>query len=213
MDKRLLILDFDGTLGDTFMHIYNTFKRCINKYNLNDISVEDFLKINGSSLIEILQILGASEDKIDEIRLFYRSIFLDDISDIILYDNVKEVLIELKNRGYLLAIATNRDSNSLSYMLKEFGMFDLFDTYVCIDQVENGKPDPEMINVILDRLNVKCENAIMIGDTNFDILLGQNAKVSTCYACHTKEEDKKVMKCNPDYVIYNFKEILDLLEK
>ena len=212
MDKRLLILDFDGTLGDTFMHIYNTFKRCINKYNLNDISVADFLKINGSSLIEILKILGASEDKIDEIRLFYRSIFLDDISDIILYDNVKDTLIELKNRGYLLAIATNRDSNSLSYMLKEFGMFDLFDTYVCIDQVENGKPDPEMINVILDRLCISCEEAIMFGDTNFDIILGQNAKVSTCYACHTEVEDKKVMDCNPDYVIYNFKEILSLLE-
>ena len=117
MDKRLLILDFDGTLGNTFMHIYNTFKRCINKYDLNDISVEDFLKINGSSLIEILKILGASDDKIEEIRLFYRSSFLDDISDIILYDNVKETLIELKKRGYLLAIATNRDSNSLSYML------------------------------------------------------------------------------------------------
>lgn len=212
MDKRLLIFDFDGTLGDTFIHIYNTFKRCINKYDLNDISVEDFLKINGSSLVEILRILGAIDEIIDEIRLFYRSIFLDDISDIILYDNVKDTLIKLKNRGYLLAIATNRDSNSLSYMLKEFGMFDLFDTYACIDQVENGKPAPEMINVILDRLNVKCENAIMIGDTNFDILLGQNAKVSTCYACHTKEKDKKVIDCNPDYVIYNFREILDLLD-
>lgn len=212
MNKKLLIFDFDGTLGNTFMHIYNTFKRCINKYDLNDISVEDFLKINGSSLVEILKILGASDDIIDEIRLFYRSSFLDDISDIILYDNVKETLIELKNRGYLLAIATNRDSNSLSYMLKEFGMDDLFDTYVCIDQVGNGKPDPEMINVILDKFDVDCKEVIMIGDTNFDILLGQNAKVSTCYACHTKEEDKKVMECNPDYVIYNFREILDLLE-
>ena len=113
----------------------------------------------------------------------------------------------------MLAIATNRDSNSLSYMLKEFDMFDLFDTYVCIDQVENGKPAPEMINVILDRLCIKCEDGIMIGDTNFDIIFGQNAKVSTCYVCHTKEKDKKVMDCNPDYVIYNFKEILDLFVK
>ena len=213
MDKRLLIFDFDGTLGDTFMHIYNTFKRCINKYDLNDISVEDFLKINGSSLIEILKILGASDDKIEEIRLFYRSSFLDDISDIILYDDVKETLIELKNRGFLLAIATNRDSNSLSFMLREFGMYDLFDALVGIDQVKNGKPDPEMINIILDKLNVSYEESIMIGDTNFDIILGQNAGVSTCYACHTNEEDKKVTDFNPDYVIYNFKEILDLLGK
>ena len=92
-------------------------------------------------------------------------------------------------------------------------MFDLFDTYVCIDQVENGKPDPEMINVILDRLCVSCEEAIMFGDTNFDIILGQNAGVTTCYTCHTDIEDKKVMDCNPDYVVYNFKEILDLLGK
>ena len=53
-------------------------------------------------------------------------------------DNSKEVaLSELKDRGYLLAVATNRDSNSLSFMLKEFGMLDLFDTFACIDQVKN----------------------------------------------------------------------------
>ena len=71
MKKKLLIFDFDGTLGDTFIHIYNTFKRCIVKYELNDISVEEFLKINGSSLIDILKILGASDDKIKEIIKFY----------------------------------------------------------------------------------------------------------------------------------------------
>ena len=52
----------------------------------------------------------------------------------------------------------------------------------------------------------------MVGDTNFDIILGKNANVGTCYVCHTKEEDEKVMECNPDYVIYNFKEIFDLLD-
>lgn len=213
MKKRLLIFDFDGTMADTFMHIYNCFKRCINKYDLYDISVEEFLKINGSSLIDILKILGASDDKLDEIRLFYRNSFLDDISDIILYDNVKDVLLELKNNGYLLAVATNRDSNSLSYMLKEFGMYYLFDALVGINQVNNGKPDPEMINVILDKLNVNCDEAIMVGDTNFDIILGQNAKISTCYSCHSDKEDKKVMDCKPDYIIHDFKEILDILKK
>lgn len=212
MSKKLIIFDFDGTIADTFMHIYNCFKKCIVKYNLNDISVNDFLKINGSSLIDILKILGASDDKLDEIRLFYRSSFLDDISDIILYDNVKDVLFQLKNRGYLLAIATNRDSKSLSYMLTEFGLFDLFDFLVGIDQVKKGKPYPEMINIILDKLNINCLDALMVGDTDFDIILGQNAKVSTCYVCHVEEVNKKVMDCNPDFVIYNFKEMFDMLE-
>ena len=213
MNKKLLIFDFDGTIADTFMHIYNTFKRCIVKYDLNDISVEDFLKINGSSLIEILKFLGASVDNLEEIKIFYRKSFLDDISDIIIYDNVKDTLVKLKDMGFLLAIATNRDSNSLTYMLKEFGLFDLFDTFVGIDQVKDGKPDPGMIYLILNELGVSSYEVIMFGDTDFDVILGKNANIGTCYVCHTIDLDSKVIDCNPDYVIYNYNEIFDILNK
>lgn len=212
MKKKLLIFDFDGTLADTFMHIYNCFKRCIVKYNLNDITVENFYKINGSDLGDILKLLGANDDRLNEIKEFYSNSFLEDISDIKLYNNVKETLEELKNRGYLLAIATNRGSTTLSIMLKEFGIFDLFDMFVCINHVKIGKPHPEMINIILDKLNVSGDDAIMFGDTNYDILLGQNANVNTCYTCHTELEDRKVMDCKPDYIIHDFKEIFDTLE-
>ena len=87
-------IENDSVLFENMVNLYS--KGQFLKYfkQIGVSTVDDFLKINGSSLIEILKILGASDDKLDEIRLFYRSSFLDDISDIILYDNVKDTLVE-----------------------------------------------------------------------------------------------------------------------
>ena len=208
-ETKLYIFDFDGTIANTVPHIINCLLKCVKNFHLKPVSYEDIEKYNGSVLANVLKELGASEEQLPEIKKYYTEIFLDDLSDIYLYDNVLETLKSLKEQGYLLAIASNRGRNTMIPLLDSLGIHSYFDEIVCESDVENKKPSPDMVNRILDRLKVNKEDTLILGDTRFDIIMSNNANCKSCYVCHEEKASEEVLRLNPDLVIYNFKELIN----
>ena len=107
-----------------------------------------------------------------------------------IYDGMKETLEELKSKGYLLAVI----SNKLDYISKDLinyyypGIFD----YIQGDTPTlTRKPDPDMFNHVLSELNINKEDALYIGDTNVDYEFATNANVDVIlvtYGYRTKKE-------------------------
>ena len=213
MDKdiKLLIFDFDGTLADTLPHLINCVQKCIDKYNLRQFTKEDVHEYNGGVLGNILKEFGAKEEQVPEIEKYFASIFLDNIADICLYDNVSQTLKDLKQKGYTLAVATNRGRETIIPLLKSLGIISEFEIIISESDVENKKPNPDMINLILNKLNYSENETLVLGDTKFDILMSQNANCKSCYVCYDTKLDNDIVKLNPDFTIHNFKELNNIL--
>lgn len=206
---KLLIFDFDGTLANTLPHIVNCILKCIKKFNLKPLSKEDVEKYSGAVLADALKHLGATEEQLPEIKKYYADIFFEDITDIYLYENVSDTLNELKQRGYTLAVASNRGKNTMIPLLESLDIIQCFDTIVGESDVENKKPSADMVELILKELNCAKDETLVLGDTRFDVLMSKNADCKSCYVCHDEKTNEDVLALNPDFVIYNFSELLE----
>ena len=208
MEKtKLLILDFDGTLADTLPHVFQCVNKCVDKFGLRKIKDEDIPRFSGSFLEKILLDLGASEEQLPEIKKYYISIFMEDTSDIILFDGVKDTLSCLKKDGCKLAIATNRGRNTAEPLLEYLEIADMFDKVVCESDVSNKKPHPEMIEQILNDVGCNKTEAMMVGDTKVDIMIGKNSNVKTCLVSYKDSIDEEIKQLNPEYVINSFSDL------
>lgn len=95
---------------------------------------------------------------------------------------MKEVLVELKNNDYFLAIVTSRTKEELEELESLMEIIDLFDIIVTADVVNKPKPDPESINVIVEEKQLNREETIYIGDSKSDLQAAKAANVKFGYA-------------------------------
>ncbi|WP_328600617.1 HAD family hydrolase [Psychromonas sp. L1A2] len=94
------------------------------------------------------------------------------------YDGIAELLINLKEQGYTLAVATGKGRNGLNRMMKKTNTEHLFSMTICADE-SNSKPDSLMIQSLLKALNIKSSDALMVGDSSYDLDMAVNAGVDS----------------------------------
>ena len=177
------MLDFDGTLGDTTGVIIKTTQATIKELGLPSRTDEQCAAMIGLRLVEIPPVLFPEYDI--DVNLYaqtYRKNFniFNTQGAVNLYPNVPETLSELKNRGIILTIASSRSHNSLAEYLNNLNLSEYISYIIGGDDVSAGKPDPEAVNRTLELFGFKPEEAIMVGDTVFDIHMGINAGTHTC---------------------------------
>lgn len=106
-----------------------------------------------------------------------------------LYKGVHTLLTELKSAGYILAVATGKGRNGLDRMLEQSDTKHLFSATICADEA-NSKPDPLMLDLLLSQLRVKASEALMVGDSCYDLAMAVNAgvkSVGVSYGVHQRE--------------------------
>lgn len=89
-----------------------------------------------------------------------------------------ELLTALKKKNCKLAIATTDKTERAKLAVRFLGIQDKIDMVVGEDMVPNYKPSPDMVNLILEKLSVKKENAVMVGDAVTDVEMGSNANLA-----------------------------------
>jgi phosphoglycolate phosphatase len=105
------------------------------------------------------------------------------------YPGIKPWLLTLRDQGYLLAVATGKGRGGLDRLLDKFEVRDLFSATYCSDETAS-KPDPLMLNRILEDLNLEASQALMVGDTSYDLEMANNANIDclgVSYGVHSKE--------------------------
>ena len=95
-----------------------------------------------------------------------------------LIDGVIESLASLKEAGLLLGIATNGSGKTAREIMVSIGVDGFFDVYVGADDVNEGKPEPDMILEACDRLDVFPSEAVYVGDELVDAIAGSSAGVT-----------------------------------
>lgn len=209
---KCVILDFDGTLGDTASVIIQTMQATIAELGLPQRSDEECAAMIGLRLIEIPPVLFPECGDIGKLYAeTYRRLFYTFNTDeaVKLYPNVMRTLVELKSRGIMLAIASSRSHASLADYVERLGLSALISCVLGADDVKEGKPNPEAVDSILDTFHFKAEEAIVVGDTTFDIQMGKNAGTWTCGVTYGNGSRESLD--DADWLINDFGELLELM--
>ncbi|NVM03689.1 MAG: HAD family hydrolase [Candidatus Helarchaeota archaeon] len=132
-----------------------------------------------------------------------------------LYPKVKELLSDLK-KHYKLALISNISTGDLSRGdMKVFGIFDIFDIVVMSSDLEIRKPSPKIFEYVLEKLNIKKEEMIFVGDTLYDDIQGAK-NVGLSMAIHIKRKRSYFFPdyyIEPDKTIHNLHEIKGILNE
>ncbi len=213
MNIKIIIFDFDGTLADTQNSILQTMKLVAKKLNIEKID-EVFIKsLIGLPLSTTFQkAFLLEEELLPKATSIYRQHYNDiAIETISLFKNVKDTLFKLQERGIKLAVASNKGKVSLIKILKKHNIYDIFSFVGGEEHVKNKKPAPDIVNLILNNTNVSPDNCIVVGDTVFDIEMGQRANTLTCGVTYGNNTKNELQSLNPNFMIDDMSEILNLI--
>lgn len=211
-NTRIIILDFDGTLGDTAAVIVKTMQATIKELGLPSRTDKECAAMIGLRLIEIPPALfpGCGVDG-DLYAATYRRLFHEFNTEgaVELYPHVMETLVELKQRGYILTIASSRSHTSLAEYVENLKLSNIISYIIGAEDVINAKPDPEPVNRTLEKFGFKPEEAVVVGDTVFDIDMGRNAGTRTCGVTYGNGSRESLS--DADWLIDDFKSLSELL--
>ena len=208
---KIAILDFDGTLGDTTALIVRTTQAAIRELGLPERSDEQCAAMIGLRLVEIPPVLFPELEVDRELyAATYRRIFNEFNTEgaVELYQHVMETLKELKRSGIILTIASSRSNASLTEYINNLGLASTITYILGANDVKEGKPNPEAVLKTLEAHGIPADEAIMVGDTVFDIDMGRNAGVKTCGVTYGNGSRESLS--NADWLIDDFGKLLEL---
>jgi HAD superfamily hydrolase (TIGR01509 family) len=183
---KLIIWDFDGTLADTRPIIEAGMDHALGVLGLDPGLRETWLESVGLPVEEGIQrTFGPLGIGLDEVVKAYRS-FKHTEHDSMLkgFDGIHELLDELRAAGIPMAIASSKRGQALRRQLKVLGWEGYFDPIVTPDEVAAGKPDPESLRVVLAAHGLAPADAVMVGDSTYDLDMAQRAGVPSVAVGH-----------------------------
>lgn len=183
-DPKLVIFDVDGTLVDSQAHILHAMKLAFEGGNLPLPQREEILGIVGLSLPQAMVRLAPDLTNADREGLVER--YKDGFQAVRasgaaseLYPGARELLEDLFTWDHVqLGVATGKSKRGLDHVFEALDLTRFFVTTQVAD-FHPSKPHPAMVLAALEETGVAPENAIMVGDTEFDIQMGQAAGVRT----------------------------------
>jgi phosphoglycolate phosphatase len=212
---KLIIFDFDGTLADTQGYIVATMHKTMCKLGLPLRPAEACAATIGLPLKGCFQQLypGISDAEAELYMSTYRHIFDEnrDESSVDLFPGVKETLGWLKEKGYLLSIASSRTTRTMVKMLEEKDLVSPFSLFIGVTEVQNAKPHPEPVLKTLEALEVPASEALVVGDMPVDILMGSRAGARTCGVTYGNSTRPELLEAGADYIIDSFSELKTIL--
>lgn len=179
---RLAVFDCDGTLVDGQADVCWAMDRAFARAGLAAPDPQTVRRIVGLSLPAAVRSLAPdlSEDQNAAVTEFYRSSFRarreEGLLDEPLYDGIAELLTGLHGAGWQLAVATGKSDRGLAACLAVHGITDLFVSLQTADR-HPSKPHPAMLEAALLEAGAERHQAVMIGDTSFDMMMARSIGV------------------------------------
>lgn len=179
---RLAVFDCDGTLVDGQADVCWAMERAFTRAGLPAPDSQLVRRIVGLSLPVAVRELAPdlAEDQARAVTEYYRSSYRarreEGLLDEPLYDGMAELLANLHGAGWSLAVATGKSDRGLKACLKTHGIADLFVSLQTADR-HPSKPHPAMLEAALFEAGAAPHQAVMIGDTSFDMAMARGAGV------------------------------------
>ncbi|RUO22335.1 HAD family hydrolase [Aliidiomarina iranensis] len=211
----LIVFDWDGTLMDSVPKIVSCMQQMAVAANLPVPAESAVRDIIGLSLWVALERLFDCSEKTEQEALIaiYREYYLHkDKTPSPLFPDAYEVLSELNGSGLKLAVATGKARQGLNRAWRETNTGHFFQTSRCADEA-NSKPHPQMLNEILSETGVNAQQAIMIGDSRYDLRMAKAANMSSLGVTWGVHDHNTLSAESPLAVLTDITELPSLLRK
>jgi len=230
MKKKYVIFDFDGTLANTNNIIIASWQATLKHYLGHDLPVREIEATFGEILVHTIGRL-MPDAPVNEVVDYYRA-YQDSHQkeyEVYVFEGVKELLEQLRERGCLIGVGTSRTAYSFWNYMKKLGMDGYVDEVVTMNDVTSHKPDPETIDAVLVKMMVHDgmiydpekgipdsvrDAAVMVGDTKYDVGCANNARVDSVivgWSHYIDEEDMLAEGFVPTYRIEKPEQLLEII--
>jgi phosphoglycolate phosphatase len=216
---KLLIFDLDGTLADTAQDITGAINYAVAPYCKKLYSIEETKAMVGSGISKLLEslvsgaggCLKAEESNAGDIALerfleFYSAHLLDNTR---LYPGVKDALSKLVN--FRKIVLSNKREKYSKRILNGLGIDKYFEDILGSDSVPEKKPSPVSILNLLEKFGLSKAEAVIVGDSNFDIEAGKAAGIKVIgvtYGFRSRE-----FLTDADFIVDSFDELLNVIQQ
>ena len=212
---KLIIFDFDGTLGDTRRNIVTTMQMTIKELHLLDRTDAECASTIGLPLAECFRTLfhDIQEELIPRCAETYRRFFNENLQKIKpeAFPGVVKTLKTLKEKGLVLTIASSRSRNSLTELTRDMGIADYISYLIGADDVKEAKPKPEPVQKTLAAMHFDASETLVVGDMAVDILMGANAGTKTCGVTWGNGSIEDFKETGANFIIDRMEDILGIL--
>lgn len=227
---KYILLDFDGTIGDSKALIVRTFQDSMRQMGKEVKSAEECAGTIGMRLSEAFALLyNTSIEEGERCADVYHQIFLQNWETLGMkpFPHAVETIKELHKRGFVLAVASSRGRDSLLDLIRQMGFEDCISSVVAQEDVTHVKPEPDMVfkalmeiagrkvdkkdcHVLPDDLKGMLRETVVVGDMAFDVDMAHNAgakAIAVTYGNGTREQ-----LASAEWMIDDFAEILNIVE-
>jgi len=205
---ELLIFDWDGTLMDSAGVIVDSIQRACQDLGLEVPSERASRQIIGLGLAQALQTLlpDLPADHYPQLVEAYRRHYLGRDQDIPLFEGVEAGILDLRRRGYQLAVATGKSRLGLSRALEASGLGSWFSATRTADQT-HSKPHPAMVLELVEELGADPRRTLVIGDTSHDLQMAASASVASLGVTYGAHEAEDLLPHAPLALLDSFREV------
>ena len=212
MSIQLLLFDLDGTLVDTIIDITNALNYALMSTGIRNLTVVETKHLVGEGITRLIEkVLGDENKKFTEdVKSKFLSYYTDHLIDYsLVYPHVKTTIEQLAN--YRKAVISNKREYLSRQILRKLNLLEYFDVVVGSDTTPEKKPSAFPIIYILQKLGISVKEAVMIGDSNFDVEAGKKAGIKTVAVSYGYRARKYLS--DADYLIDAFDELPSVLDR
>lgn len=184
-----IIFDMDGVLVDVSQSYREAIRQTASYFLGRKVSISEINKIKNMPDMNndwdtTYALINNKTVSYKKVKDYFQSLYLGNNQIKGLIDNEKLLVSritfeKLKTKYKKLGIATGRPKNEAKYVIKKNNLEKIFDNIVALEDVKNGKPDPDSINAVIKLLNLK--NTVYIGDSPSDVLAAKAAGIPSIY--------------------------------
>ena len=213
MKYKLLVFDFDGTLADSESSIMLSLELVARDLGLSGIDRSRARQGIGLPLRSTIEMgLGLAPDEAPDASDLYRKHYNEVAYDATsLFPGVRETLRRLR-RDYLLAVASSKSRPGLLAMMRHLEIYEGFSFIAGAQDVQRTKPAPDMVELALEALDIPARECLVVGDTVYDIEMGQRASVDTCAVTYGNNSRVELRSLGPTFIIDSFPQLESILK-
>jgi len=213
----LVLLDFDGTLADSAALLVGLVNETLHTAGFSPVETGAVAATIGLPLDAVFRhaVPEAPADVIADLCTRYRARAdqPEFVRQFRLYPGVTATLAALRHAGARLAVVTSKGRATTTDIVRHCAIDALLDDIIGGDCVTHGKPHPEMVQRAQARFATPAHRTLVVGDTSFDIEMGQAAGAATCAVTYGMHSAERLRQLRPTFVIDQFAALTQVIER
>ena len=211
MTKKLFIFDLDGTLINAYPAIIESMNFTLRRMNHPEAEPDRIIRSVGMGNDGLMKKFF-SDQEVPEARQIYREHHRVNLAGkISLLPGALALLRNLKAKGKLLAVASNRPMETASLLIKILEIEVYFDRVLTGEEVNQPKPAPDILIALLDYFQISREEAVYVGDMDIDVETGAAAGVKTIIVVTGSSTREEIEAARPDIIIDSLEQFPECL--